>query len=265
MTARDRTVLIVLVVAAAIIGAWFAIVEPKRSQAGKLGGEVTAAQAQLAQVQGQVAAGEAAKSAYAGYYNALAKLGEAMPTDDDTPSLLYQLQAAANASHVDFQNFVLTPGGSAPSLPAVTTPTSTGATGATGTTGSSGAAAATQTTLPPGATVGQAGLPIEPYTLTFEGNYFKLADFLGRIERFVTSNDKTILVRGRLLTLNAINVAPAPQGFPEISVTITVTTYLSPSQPTIVAPTAPTGSTAPTTPASNSTSPSFPTAAISIR
>ena len=85
MTARDRTVLIVVLVAVAIVGAWFALIEPKRSEAGKLGAEVTAAQTQLTQAQAQVAAGEAAKSSYASYYNALAKLGEAMPTDSSGP------------------------------------------------------------------------------------------------------------------------------------------------------------------------------------
>jgi hypothetical protein len=260
MTARDRTVIVVLVVIAAIVACWFEVIQPKRSEASKLGGQITAAQSELAQAQAQVAAGESAKKAYPSYYTALAKLGEAVPSDDDVPSLIYQLQAAANVSKVGFEDVVLTPAGSSAPPPAP----STGATGATGTTGAVGALSAT--TLPPGAVVGPAGLPIEPFTLTFQGNYFHLADFLGRIEKFVTSNNSTILVHGRLMTLNAINVGPAPSGFPQISVSINATTYLAPTQPSL-----PNASATPSTPVSSTSSPStssntsFPTAAISVR
>ena len=261
MTARDRTVIVVLVVIAAIVACWFEVIQPKRSEANKLGGQITAEQTQLAQAQAQVSAGEAAKQAYSSWYTALAKLGEAVPSDDDVPSLIYQLQAAANASKVGFQDVVLTPAGS--SAP----PPSAGTTGATGTTGTTGSiAAVSPTTLPPGAVVGPAGLPIEPFTLTFQGNYFHLANFLGRIEKFVTSNNHTIFVHGRLMTLNAINIGPAAAGFPQISVSINATTYLAPTEPSV-----PNASSTASTPVSSTSTPStssnttFPTAAISVR
>ncbi len=40
---------------------------------------------------------------------------------------------------------------------------------------------AATSTLPPGAAVGPAGFPIEPFTFTFQGNFFHLADFFKRL------------------------------------------------------------------------------------
>jgi Tfp pilus assembly protein PilO len=213
MTARDRTVLSVVVVLAMIVGTWLVVIQPKRDEANKLQGQITAAQGQLTTAQAQAAAGQAAKRNYSTSYTALARLGEAVPTDDNVPSLIVQLQNAAQATGVDFRNFVLTPAGS--SAPAA------------GTTGAAGTAA----TLPPGASIGPAGLPIEPFTLTFEGNYFHLASFLGRVQQFVTATNSKISVRGRLLTLNAIGLGPAPSGFPRMTVSISATTYLASAQP----------------------------------
>ena len=146
MTARDRTVIIVVFVVAAIAGAWMLVIQPKRSEASKLGDKVTAEHAQLNTAQSQVAAGEAARSAYASSYASLARLGEAVPADDNVPSLIYQVQAAANTSKVDFQTLSLN---------------SSGGSSTTVTTSSATQAAAVA--LPPGASMGPAGFPIEPF------------------------------------------------------------------------------------------------------
>ena len=258
MTTRDRTVLVVLVALALVIGSWFVLVQPKRSEASKLQGEITTAQAALSQAQAQVSSGESAKKAYAALYASLARLGEAVPTDDDVPSLIYQLQAAATASKVDFKDFVLTPGGGTTSAPAPAV-----ATGATGATGTAGVPAATPAALAPGVQYGSAGIPIEPFTFTFDGNYFHLADFLGRLERFVTAANNQILVHGRLMTLNAISLGPAPQGFPEIAVSINATTYLDPAAAITAAPSTPSASSSPSPVTGGSSGGSeFPTASI---
>jgi Tfp pilus assembly protein PilO len=235
------------------------VIAPKRSDANKLQSEITTAQSQLAQAQAQVASGETAKKSYRSLYTSLARLGEAVPTDDDVPSLIYQLQSAANTTKVDFQDFVLTPGtgGSATPPPA--------ATGATGATGIAGAAGAATGALAPGVEYGVAGIPIEPFTLTFNGNYFHLADFIRRIEHFVDSKNNQIVVRGRLMTLNAISIGPASQGFPEVAVSISATTYIDPATPSIAAPTTSnTSSVSNSNPAATGSSggSEFPTASI---
>jgi hypothetical protein len=77
-------------------------------------------------------------------------------------------------------------------------------------------------------TLGPAGLPIEPFTFTFNGNFFHLANFFGRLDRFVMVHNQHLSVSGRLLSLNAISLSPGPKGFPQISATINATTYLTP-------------------------------------
>ncbi len=58
MTARDRTVLVVVITLALVVGSWLLVIQPKRSQASKLGTQVSAAQSQLSAARSQVAAGD---------------------------------------------------------------------------------------------------------------------------------------------------------------------------------------------------------------
>ncbi len=55
-----------------------------------------------APLRAQLAQGQAAKSAFAHSYASIARLGEAVPADDNVPSLIYQIQSAASSSRVDF-------------------------------------------------------------------------------------------------------------------------------------------------------------------
>src|SRR5205807_2606711 len=95
--------------------------------------------------------------------------------------------------------------------------------------------------LPPGATVGPAGFPIEPFTFTFQGNFFHLADFLGRLQRFVVMGNQRLSVSGRLMTLNAINLGAAPSGFPQITASISASTFLLPASQGLLNGATPTG------------------------
>jgi len=83
--------------------------------------------------------------------------------------------------------------------------------------------------LPPGAGVGAAGLPTENFTFTLEGNFFHLANFFNRLENFVISRDNQLVISGRLMSLNAISLAPGGNGFPQINATISATTYIVPA------------------------------------
>jgi type II secretory pathway pseudopilin PulG len=243
MTARDRMVLVVVCILAAIGAAWFFVVQPKRSEAAKLGTQITTAQGQLDAARAQVAEGQAAQSTFASNYLTLARLGEAVPSDDNVPSLIYQVQSAAAATGVDFRNLTVNPAGA--SAPAATSPTAT-----------QSATAA----LPPGAAVGPAGFPVEPFTFTFRGNFFHLSDFLGRLERFVVARNARISVSGRLMSLNAISLGAGPRGFPQITATVSATTYIVPATQgllngaTAAGPAAPSASQPVSTPPSSSSS-----------
>jgi type II secretory pathway pseudopilin PulG len=237
MSTRDRTILGVVCLIAAVVAPWLLVISPKRNEATKLQSQITAVQSQLSAVQAQLAQGEKARAAFASSYTTLVRLGEAVPTDDNTPSLIYQLQAASKQSGVQFQSLTFNAGQG----------------GSSGSGSSNGASAGT---LPPGATVGPAGFPVEPFTFTFAGNFFHLANFVGRLQRFVTQTNRNLSVSGRLMSLNGITLAPSTNGFPEITATIAATTYLLPASEGLLNGATPLGPATSTTQTVSNSSPS---------
>lgn len=217
MSGRDRTVIAVLCFVAAIAGGWMLVIQPKRNELSRLKRQVSAEQTQLTTAQTQVAQGESARSQFSSNYASMVRLGEAVPTDDNVGSLIYQLQAAATASGVDFRALSLA------------------------SQGGSSSTSAGQAPLPPGVTIGPAGFPVEPFSFTFQGSFFNLAGFFGRLERFVTSSRGGLDVRGRLLTLDSIDLGPGSGGFPQISATVAATAYLLPSSQGLAAGATPVG------------------------
>lgn len=272
MTGRDRMVLVVVGVLGAIAASWILLISPKRDQAAKLQTKIQSVQSSLDSARSELSAGMAARATFHRSYTTLVRLGEAVPTDDDVPSLIYQISSAASKAGVDFQGLTLNPApaGSAPATP----PPATGSTPTTGTTTPAAPAATTPAAtamapdgLPPGAGIGPAGFPVEPFTFTFQGNFFHLANFFGRLERFVVADNKQVSVSGRLMSLDAIQLSPGGAGFPQIAATVSATTYLLPTNEGLVAGATPMGP-APTTepvsgaPASSSSSSTPPAAVV---
>ena len=217
MSARDRTVVVVLGLVAALAAAWLLVIQPRRSELSKVQHQVSTEQSQLATAQSQLAAAQAARSQFRASYAALVRLGEAVPTDDNVGSLIYQLQAAASAAHIDFESLAL------------------------GSPAGGGSAGSAQAALPPGATMGPGGFPVEPFNFTFRGSFFNLANYFARLEEFVTENGHGLQVRGRLLTLNSIDLAPGAGGFPNINATVSATAYLLPQSQGLTAGATPLG------------------------
>jgi hypothetical protein len=118
----------------------------------------------------------------------------------------------------------------------------------------------TQTSTPAGATTenGDAaatappGLETVPLELTFEGNFFNLADFFHDVKRFVSVTNSNVLVSGRLLTVESVRWASDETIFPHIRAEITATVYLSPKTQGVTAGASPEGP-ATGTPASGTT------------
>lgn len=215
MTARDRIVILVIVAAVAIAGSWLFVIQPKRDQASKLGSQVSAAQSQLSSANSELAQAESARGTFDSDYAELVRLGEAVPADDNVPSLIYEIQSAANAASVDFRSLTLS--------------STSGSGSSTSSSSSSSSSASSAATLPPGVSVGPAGFPAEQFSFSFSGDFFHLANFFDRLERFVVANNNSISVRGRLMTLNAINLSAGPKGFPQITATVSATTFLEPA------------------------------------
>ncbi len=263
MTARDRTVVMVVLALVALAAGWLLVVSPRRDTAAKLDSSIQAVQGQLATLQGQVAADQHARASFSADYVQLAQLGEAVPQDDNVPSLLVELQGAAKASGVDFRGLQVAGGGSpGPSAAAAARAPGAGASSAGGASATAGASAtsgasAVATPPPPGVSA-SAGFGAEQFTFTFTGQFFSLSDFLGRLQDFVLANGSLVRVSGRLMTLNAISLGPSAHGFPEMSASVSATTYLLPtSQGLLDGATAAGPATAPaaSAPASTTTAP----------
>jgi hypothetical protein len=278
VTGRDRIVVMV-VAAVALLGAfYFLAVSPKRAEVKAVDTKITAAQKRLDEARSSVATAQQAKRDYDTDYAAVARLGKAVPLDDNIPSLIYQLQSASQGSKVDFRSLKLENSGAAPApaAPAVTaaaTPATPGSPKSASASSSSTAAAspapATQlaaAALPPGASVGAAGFPTMPFTFIFDGSFFDMEHMLRDVNRFITVDGKSVSVRGRLLAVDGFSLEAAPTGFPAVTATLRATAYLLPAGQglttgaTPAAPaaagTAPAGSTA-----STGSTPAPPTAA----
>jgi type II secretory pathway pseudopilin PulG len=210
VTARDRTVLLVVLIVAGVAAAWMFVIQPRRADASKLSAQVSSEQTQLDTERSQIMQGEAQRRQFPANYAELVKLGEAVPADDDVPSLIYQLQGAASAAHVDFRTLQVAASSSS------STPSS-----------SSSSSQSSANALPPGVATGQAGFPAEQFTFSLQGNFFNLSDFFNRLQKFVVAGKNQISISGRLMTVNGISFSAAPQGFPQITANVSATTYLT--------------------------------------
>lgn len=239
MTARDRTIIVVVLVAAALGGFWFVALAPKRSEAADLKTQVQVASQKLADAQQQVTQARQAKARYDDDYAQVAKLGKAVPKNDALPSLLYQLQAAAHAAKIDFTSLEAAADASQASSAGAATVTTKPATGSSTASGSSAAPATQSGTagLPPGATVGSAGFPTMPFSFVFNGSFLDMQRFLRDVQRFVRVDGEHVDARGRLLSIDGFALSAGPAGFPDVTASITATAFLqSPSNNASVTP-----------------------------
>jgi Tfp pilus assembly protein PilO len=248
MTRTNRILLSVVAIGLAVCAFYFLILAPKRELVTKLDGDVAAKQAEVAQAQETLAGYEGARESYKGNYALLARLGKAVPADDDVRSLLIQIESAADASGVDFSKIELGSGLAG----GAQTPTAPAA----------GATQSTALASAPGAIpVSGGALSAMPFNFSFSGGYFDLSTFFAKLERFVTVNNSKIGVTGRLLRLESVQISPSSAGFPEMQAEIGAATYVvSPVQavPGAAAPGA--AQAAGTTPSTPGTTPPTTTA-----
>ena len=204
---QSRILLAVVAAVAASAAFYFMVLSPKRDEIVKLDAQIAEKQTELTTNQQVVADYQTAKSGYRTAYASVVRLGKAVPVDDDVRSLVVQLDGAAQRSKVNFQSITVggTGGGAAPAPEAA------------------GAA------LPAGATVGEAGFPIMPFTFTFDGSFYRLSDFFRRLESFVSVRNRNVSVTGRLLTLDSLSLSPT--SYPNITASVGATSFLvSPMQ-----------------------------------
>jgi hypothetical protein len=267
MTGRDRLVVMVVAFVALFGGFWFMVLSPKRAQIGVVNTKIAAAEKRLGAAKASVAVAEQAKRSYDADYAAVARLGKAVPVDDDVPSLVYQLQSVSNNAKVDFLSFKLASSGAAPAPAALTSAAPAAATSASGSSSSTATptpAPATQlaaAALPPGATVGAAGFPTMPFTFVFTGSYFDMEHMIDQVDHFIGVKQKAVSVHGRLLSIDGFALTAGPAGLPSVSATLAATAYLLPASQGLTAGATAAAPGAAATPTSTGAATAPPTAA----
>ncbi len=264
-------------------GFWFAILSPKRKESQKLTDQVAVEVQRLETARTTAKQAEESRARYGDDYATVARLGKAVPVQDDVPSLVYQLETTAKDNNIDFRSIKLDSKGAAAVAAPATAPPAAGAAAAgeaekkpedSGSTGdsssadSSAAATAPATgaaaaTLPPGAAVGPAGFPIMPFSFTFDGSFFSMESFLRAIDRFTTVTERQLTVRGRLLTFDGVAITASRKGFPKVKAAVAATAYLLPADQGLTAGATPQGpaTPAPSDSGSSGSSSPVPTAA----
>jgi Tfp pilus assembly protein PilO len=222
LSSSNLTIVSVLALVVLGIAFYSMALSPKREEASKLEAQVEQVKSSLAGHRSEIAAGEEARDKFPSEYQRLVVLGKAIPGDDDTASLLVQVNHIADKAGVRFSNLVLSADGSAETSEMATPAPEVSDTPVSATE----VAAAT---MPLGATVGPAGLGVMPYTLTFDGGFFQIADFIKGLDKMVKTQKEEVAVDGRLLTINGFSLEAAPKAeFPALQATFSVTTYLTP-------------------------------------
>lgn len=241
MTRSNKILLSVVALGAAIAAFYFFVLSPKREEVAKLDTDIAAQKAEIEQARLTLAGYVEAKKTYKKNYATLARLGKAVPADDDVRSLMVQLESTADRSGVTFEKIEM-----ANNLGGETTTTDAA-------TPAAGQLAAAPGTVP----VAGGVLSAMPFSFSFTGSYFDLTAFFARLEHFVSLNNAKLDSTGRLMRLESISITPSSVGFPDMLAEINAATYLVPpvqgvdaGAPSSDAQSVTTDSTPPTTTAS---------------
>jgi Tfp pilus assembly protein PilO len=278
VTDRDKKILLLIVPVALVAAYWFLLFAPKREESAAIQEQLTQAQAEQQTAEQQAASVSGAKESFASDYTTVIRLGKAVPSTVDMPSLIVQLDRAARGTGIDFDKIAT---GERTAAPAAQPSSGSGGSqpqsgpGQAKQAAQNGANQASNTgTLnngggsePPadGAT-GQAGggagspaLESIPLDFTFHGTFFDLADFFHRMKRFVRVANDDIVVRGRLMTIDSFNWKAEPAKWPSLTAEVHATVYLAPKAEGVNAGATPQGPGAtPSTPASGGPAPAAP-------
>jgi Tfp pilus assembly protein PilO len=291
LSARDRKLALFIGPAVLFAAYWFLALAPKREEASSAQLQVATAEQKRDDLSGQVANQASARRDFGSDYQTVVRLGKAVPTNVDMPSLIVQLDKASAGSGIRFERIkagerlsaTVTPGAAPPPAAAPAGEAANGAPPAAAPGGekaatSGGQAAekageAKQTSeagsgAAPDATPGAAdtagasaaaapGLDAVPLEFTFRGSFFELADLLHRLKRFVRLADTRLSVKGRLMTVAGFSFKQTETG--AIEAQVQATAYLAPKAEGATAGATPSGPATPgATPAAGTGAPPSP-------
>jgi Tfp pilus assembly protein PilO len=223
VTKRDRIMLTVVAAVAVMAAAWMLAIKPKREEASQLADSAQQAEQRRDTALASLANAKQARADFAEAQIGIARLGKAVPANEDIATLVFQLERSARAAGIDFRSV---------RLESVAEDTSESAKGA---------------------------IKPVPFKLIFEGNFFDLRRFVRHANSFARMRKgKYVSVRGRLISIEGVSLLAGPNGFPGLKAQLTANAYSAPA-PTQAAATPATGTTA----AAGSTAPSTGTPAAS--
>jgi len=284
---RDRKIVLVLAPIVVLAAYWFLLLAPKREEAATAGEALAKQEKVRDEMVGRASQLEGAKSSFASDYSMMVRLGKAVPTSVNMPSLIVQLSSAAQGTGIKFQKIAAGEreaaaaakpaapsggsGGSGGNAAAGGAPAQSAPGGATEQANNTKAAGDKQataksgvdaTTKPPSEGGGSStpstpsapgacapGLECVPLDFEFQGSFFHLEDFFHRLKRFVKVTNDRVSVGGRLMTVDSLKFLTEDDSFPNIKAEVTATIYLSPQKE---------GATAGASPQSPSGSPATP-------
>ena len=248
---RDRKILVFLVPVIVIVGYWFLLLAPKRQEAAALGEKVTQAQQERDEAVAEANRVASAKNGFADDLSSIIRVGKAIPTSVDLPSLIVQLNSAAEGTGIRFERIRSgerqaaapasapaagggsgtggsTPpasGGQAASAPGQAAQQAQGAKGAAEQSGANAGAAPAASGSGAGGS-GVAGLDTVPLEFTFSGSFFEMADLFHSLKRFVRVRNERLDVKGRLMSIDSFTLSSTD--FPTIRAEVMATVYLAP-------------------------------------
>jgi Pilus assembly protein, PilO len=296
---RDRKILMAIVPVLILVGYWVLVLSPQRKEASKAATELSKQEERRDKAQRHLDSLNQAKSSFADDYAQLVKLGKAVPTTVDMPSLIVQLDSAARGTDIEFTKIAAgqpsqsapqggqqSSGGQASSGPGKAAENAQngvnnanasqqGREQAAQKSGAQPGDAQTSQSSGSGVPVGggqaggsggdaaaagcPAGLECVPLEFEFKGGFFDLADFFHRLKRFVKSANERLEVRGRLLTIDALKYASDQDSFPALKAEVKATLYLSPKEEGATAGATPEGPQNTTPAGSGKPAPAAPT------
>ncbi len=167
---------------------WFLLIGPQRSTAASIERATQAAEVQLVEVKKPVKAPTPAAVEKQPVIRTadLYSIAKAMPSDEDMPDLLLQLDQVARSAGVTLKSIA-----PAPAAPSATASFST--------------------------------VPIQ---LAFSGDFYSLTDMLYRLRSLVTVRDGTLETSGRLFSIGSVGFTPTGTGAQlDASVTVNAFVY----------------------------------------
>jgi hypothetical protein len=102
LSSRDKKILLFLVPLVLIAAYWFLLLSPKREEATAASAKLTQEQDRLEAARSAANSADNAEDGFEASYATIVRLGKAIPSTVDMPSLLVQLEAAAEGTGIRF-------------------------------------------------------------------------------------------------------------------------------------------------------------------